>query len=408
MVRLFGIVLIASALVAVGLKPEIGSAQEVVSVKVRVVNGTAGAEPPAQLPILLLATGLDGRVAATAQGQTDDAGGFEFGDLPLLSGGQYIFSVDYAGVLYTQVLLPEELSEGVQIDVYETTQDVTVVQIRRQVLVIAGVDRAEREISAIEFVLLANDSDRTLLPDVSNPAMMSFLRFSLPPGTHDLDVQSNLPSREIISVGSGFAVTSPVVPGGHSVEFSYIFPYEGNALSYRQPLLQGAEVYQVLVPERLAPIRLGALNKVEPVQIQGTEYQAWESRGISPGQGVALELMELPEPSLTDRFEGAITSANLWRALLPGALAALLAALLALGAFRGRVSLAGSLEASGEPGGLALSSRDRLVQEIADLDDRFEKGELIDSEYRERRQVLKSRILNHSEQAPEHAPDRTL
>ena len=57
--------------------------------------------------------------------------------------------------------------------------------------------------------------------------MMSFLRFSLPPGTHDLDVQSNLPSREIISVGSGFAVTSPVTPGGHSVEFSYIFPYEG-------------------------------------------------------------------------------------------------------------------------------------------------------------------------------------
>jgi len=406
MVRLFSLVLIASTLLAVGLKPEIGSAQEVVNVKVRVVNGTAGAEPPAQLPILLLATGLDGRVAATAQGQTDDAGGFEFGDLPLLNGGQYVFSVDYAGVLYTHVLSPEELSEGVQIDVYETTQDVTVVQIRRQVMVIAGVDRSQREISAIEFVLLANDSDRTLLPDVSNPAMLSFLRFSLPPGSHDLDVQSNLPSREVISVGSGFAVTSPVVPGGHSVEFSYIFPYEGNALSYRQPLLQGAEVYQVLVPERLAPIRLGALDKVEPVRIQGTEYQAWESRGVSPGQGVALELMELPEPSLPDRFERAITSANLWRVLLPGMLGAFLAALLALGAIRGRVFLAVSSEASGEPGGLVLSGRDRLVQEIADLDDRFERGELIDAEYRERRQALKSRILNPNEQFPEQSPDQ--
>ena len=405
MLRLFSVFLFVLALLAVGLKPEISSAQEIVNVKGRVVNGTGGAKPPLALPVLMLATNQDDRVATTGQAMTDETGGFEFSDVPRLQAGQYFFSVDYAGVLYSTVLSPEELSGGVEIMVYETTQDVAVVQITRQVLVIAGVDPAEREISAIEFVLLANESDRTLLPDVSNPAMMSFLRFSLPPETHDLDVQSNLPSREIISVGSGFAVTSPVIPGGHSVEFSYIFPYEGNVLSYRQPLLQGAEVYQVLVPERLAPLRVGALEKVEPVQIQGTEYQAWEGRDISPGQGVALEFLELPEPSLPDRIEGAITSANLWSVLLPGALGAFLAALLALGAFRGRVGLSASSGASGELGGIMLSSRDRLVQEIADLDDRFERGELIDAEYRERRQVLKNRILNHSEYSREFPPD---
>ena len=64
------------------------------------------------------------------------------------------------------------------------------------------------------------------------------------------------------------------------MEYSYVFPYEGNALSYRQPLLQGAEVYQVLVPERLAPLRAGMLDEVEPVRIQGTVYQAWERRNI--------------------------------------------------------------------------------------------------------------------------------
>jgi hypothetical protein len=408
MVRVLAVVFVVAALIAGGLGAGVSSAQEVVSVKVRVVNGTAGAEPPAGLPILLLATGVDGRVAATAQGQTDDAGAFEFGDLPLLKLGQYVFSVDYSGVLYTEVLLPEELSEGVQIVVYETTRDVTVVQFRRQVLVIAGVDASEREISAIEFVLISNESDRTLLPDVSNPAMMSFLRFSLPPGTHDLDVQSNLPSREIISVGSGFAVTSPVIPGGHSVEFSYIFPYEGNALSYRQPLLQGAEVYQVLVPDRLAPVRVGGLDKVEPVQIQDTQYQAWEGRGIGPGpdQGVELELMELPEPSLMDRIEKAVTSASLWNAMLPGALVAFLAVLLLFGAFRRRGGLRTVPVATGEPGEDVLPDRESMIQEIADLDDRFERGDLVDSEYRERRQALKSCILEDMEQAPERTPER--
>jgi hypothetical protein len=255
--------------------------------------------------------------------------------------------------------------------------------------------------------LLANESDRTLLPDVSNPAMMSFLRFSLPPGTHDLDVQSNLPSREIISVGSGFAVTSPVIPGGHSVEFSYIFPYEGDAISYRQPLLQGAEVYQVLVPDRLAPVRVGGLNKVEPVQIQDTQYQAWEGRGISLGQGVELELMELPEPSLPDRIEKTVTSASLWHAMLPGALAAFLAVLLLFGAFQGRVGLRAVPTAAGEPGEDVFPDRESMIQEIADLDDRFERDELIDSEYRERRQALKSSILEDMEQTPERFPDRS-
>jgi len=289
--------------------------------------------------------------------------------------------------------------------VFETTRDVTVVQVRRQVLVIAGVDRTEREISAIEFVLLANETDRTLLPDVSNPAMMSFLRFSLPPGTHDLDVQSNLPSREVISVGSGFAITSPVIPGRHSVEFSYIFPYHGNALSYRQPLLQGAEVYQVLVPERLAPLRAGMLDEVEPVRIQGTVYQAWERRNIDAGQGVALEFLELPEPSLTDRFQRAITSATLWQAVLPSALGAFLAVLVLLGVYKGRAGFRAATEALGAPGGDIPLDPDRMVQEIADLDDRYERGELIDAEYRERRQGLKSRILESRQNEPGRSQD---
>ena len=405
MVRLIWLAIIVSALMVFGLKPDSGSAQEKVSIKGRVVNGTSGADAPGALGVLLLATDQDGRVAATGQGVTDDTGVFEFDELPLLDAGQYVFSVDYAGILYGEVLLPGELSGGVEIEVFETTQDVTVVQVSRQVLVIAGVDRTGREITAVEFVLLANETDRTLLPDVSNPAMMSFLRFSLPPGAHDLDVQSNLPSREVISVGSGFAITSPVIPGGHSVEYSYTFPYKGNALSYRQPLLQGAEVYQVLVPERLAPMRVGLLDEVGPVRIQDTVYQAWESRNIAAGQGVALEFLELPEPSLPDQFQRAITSASLWQVMLPGALGAFLTVLLILGAYKGRVGLQPSLGAAGGPGGDVPPGRERIVQEIADLDDRFESGELNDTEYLERRQALKSRILGSPELSSEQSPE---
>lgn len=47
-----------------------------------------------------------------------------------------------------------------------------------------------------------------------------------------------------------------------------------------------------------------------------------------------------------------------------------------------------------------------MIHEIADLDARFERGELINLEYRERRQALKSRVLEATEQTPEQSPDR--
>jgi hypothetical protein len=162
-----------------------------------------------------------------------------------------------------------------------------------------------------------------------------------------------------------------------------------------------------LVPDRLAPVRVGGLNKVEPVQIQDTHYQAWESRGIGPGQGVALELMELPEPSLPERIEKKVTSASLWHAMLPGALAAFLAVLVLFGALQRRVGRRTVPAASVESGEDVFPDRESMIHEIADLDDRFERGELVDSEYRERRQALKSSILEDLEQTSEQSPDQS-
>ena len=120
---------------------------------------------------------------------------------------------------------------------------------------------------------------------------------------------------------------------------------------------------------------------------------------------MALELLELPEPSLPDRFQRAIISTTLWRVVLPSALGAFLAVLLLLGAFRGRAGFRTATEALGVPAADVPLDLDRMVQEIADLDDRYERGELIDAEYRERRQGLKSRILESRQNEPGRSQD---
>ena len=103
-------------------------------------------------------------------------------------------------------------------------------------MVISEIDVAQRLATATEFVRFTNPTDKTLRPNLetARPGMFSFMRFALPPDASDVTVQSNLRGGEIISVGSGFALTAAVPPGQHSVDFAYTFPYEGGSLGVPQ------------------------------------------------------------------------------------------------------------------------------------------------------------------------------
>ena len=368
--------------------PSPASAQGTVTVSGVVLNGTGGGAVPSEVTVLMLVSRQDGGLVSTGQTITDGRGRFQFDQAPLTPGGSYSFSADFQRVFYHAVLGPEDLSGGVQLTVYETTQDVSLVKVTRQVLVIAEVDGKDREVAAIEFVRLSNAGDRTLLPDLANVQRLSFLRFSLPPLTEELNVQSDLPGGEIISIGTGFALTSAVVPGDHSVEFSFRFPYQGASVSYRQSLLQGADVYQILVPERLGQVVVLPLAPMPPVNIQGTSYRAWGGSGFGPGQGIDLKLTNLPQPSWGARLESSFTGGAFWRVAIPSVLGALLAFLLLFGGFRPSRGPSRDGTNSGE-----RQQRELMVRAVAELDERFQRGEVPEAEYQLERSGSKSRIL---------------
>ena len=392
----FGSVVLAAALALAAASVGTSNAQESVSVKGQVVNGTQGAGPvEADLPVLLLLSAQDGSLAATGQTTTDVAGRFRFDQVDLLVGGTYTLGVEYAGVLYSTSLTAQELEEELQFNVYETTEDVSAVAVTRQVMVVAKVDEEGRQVAATEFVRLVNRGDRTLLPAPLESGRMSFLRFSLPSQASGLSVQSDLPPGEVISVGTGFALTSPVAPGDHAIEFSYLFPYSGDSVSYRQNLPQGAEIYQVLVPEHLQAVQVTGLESIALVNIQGSEYRAWQGRNFPPGQGPELELVHLPQPGLLARLESSFTNDTFWRKAIPIAAGAALAFLLLFGAFkapRGAAAQGGSAPLESIPDGSSA-----LVQAIAELDERYQQGEVAEDRYQRTRQGLKSRILEPSQ-----------
>ena len=385
------VVAFALALAANGLAAI--HAQETLTVRGIVENGTSGAAVSAEISVLLLVSGPEEGLVSTGQASTDQSGRFQFEQVPKSDGGTYSLSADYAGVFYGASFTLRDLSSEVTLAVYEPTRDVSVVKVTTQVLVISDIDRKNRQISATEFVRISNESDRTLLPDLANPQQMSFLRFSLPPLAEELDVGTDLPGGDVVSVGTGFALTSPVMPGEHTLRFTFRFPYRSDSVSYRQNLPQGAEVYQVMVPERLADVGVSPLESIPAVNVEGTTYRAWEGRSFEPGQGLVLEFGNLPQPNLGQRLQKSITGGTLWKVAIPGAFGVVLASLLLIGALKAPRRVASPQAASAGDGEEDLAEREGLVREIASLDEGFQLGEVAEADYHQQRESLVTRIL---------------
>ncbi|MEC8910307.1 MAG: hypothetical protein VYC44_04875 [Chloroflexota bacterium] len=387
---LFTVLAFASLLAVLGPTPI--SAQQTLDVRGQVVNGTEGAVVPDGLNVLMLITGADGRLSGTGQTSSDAQGRFVFEDVQAREGDSYTVSADYLGVFYGVALDAADLVDDLTLTIFEITADASVVEVKRHVMVIAAVDEGAQSLSAIEFVQIDNPSDRTLVPDLTNVEQISFLRFSLPPSLTELNVNSDLPAGDIVSIGTGFAFASPVAPGPHNIDFSYTFPFDDETLPFRQSLVQGTDIFQVWIPEVIPEVEVTGLSSIDSINVQGTAYRAYEHNDIPRGQGVELEFIGLPMPGVWARFVDSVTGGKFWQVTIPCALGATLAAMLMYGLIWGyRPAFADGSSGEAEP----VNPRERaaVVQAVAALDHRYQKGELSDVYYRAQRMELVSQVL---------------
>lgn len=374
-------------------------AQETLTVRGRVVNGTAGADTPGGLPVLMLISGRDGTLEDTGQTLANPDGSFVLEEVRLIEGAGYNISVDYGGVFYGQALLPSQLADEVVITVNEATEDAGIMRVDRQVMVISNFAVAERTATATEFVRFTNPTDLTLRANLetARPGMFSFMRFALPPEATDITVQSNLRGGDVISVGSGFALTAAVPPGEHSVDFAYKFPYEGGGLEFRNSLPQGAGIFQILVPERFGSVEVGGLTPRPPVGIGDEVYRAWEGRDIPPGTGVQLRFDGLPQPGVLAQIGSALSGGSFWITAIPTAMGAVLLAFLFLGMLRRYRPAAledGTVLQDSAPAQNA-SRRAELVASLAALDEHYRAGGMGQADYDRRRAALVDRALGN-------------
>ncbi len=381
--------------VILALSPTV-AAQEQAVLKGTLVNGTADAPPPSGVTVSLHSLADTGGLASTAETVTDASGDFQFDDVPLAGVSSYAVVSDYQGNRYNALLGPQDLAQPLEISVYEATQDLSVVQVEQQALIIADIREEERRLAAVGLLNLANRSDRTLVPDLTNLAgtgQFSFLRFSLPAGAEELDVQTDLTGGRVIPMGSGFAMIAPIAPGEHSISYTFSFPYDGESVTYRDGLIQGAAVYQVLAPGKLGDIQVSPLPARPTANIGGSEYRVWEGRDFAPGQDLMVTLSGLPQPSLLSQVGNMLGQESLWQIIIPVALGVVLAFSLLYGGLMAPRGTAVVAAAAPSQEMAAPADRQALVQSVAALDEQFLRGQLSESEHQTRREELKARIL---------------
>ena len=407
--RLLALVLLLAG-IALALSPLLSSparGAETVTVVGKVANGTAGQESPAGLEVTLHVIGGDGGVDVSAAA-TDGDGRFLFPGVEVVEGSSYTIAASYQEILYSQNLEPGNLSQPVELLVHEATGNLESIRVQTDVLLISRADSGEGTVTAVEVVTLVNSGDRTFVPDLSEPGSMSFLRFSLPAGARELEVASDLSGGEVVTVGTGFALTVPVKPGAHQVSYTYSLPYEGGRLEFEHSFPMGADTFQLLLNEEAGTLLpVAGLATLPPPEVSG--YSAWGAQQQGPGSRLTLKLEGLPRPPWHERLGDALTDGPYLKTGLPAVLGLVMAGLLiyvladrrragALASASGGSSIqatgAGSVSEAPVTQRRPLSERVLLVAEIARLDDIFEAGQMPEEDYQRVREELKSRLLH--------------
>ena len=287
----------------------------------RVINLSADGQSPVGLEVILHvftpSGGVDTRTAVT-----DTDGAFAFVDVPSETNVRYALSATYKEITYG--VEPENLQAPVVLGVYETTSDLAALNIDSHILIIRGADPKENLVSAAEVVLVSNIKDRAFQPILQPASAMNFLRFTVPTGTSGLQVQSDLPSGDIMDVGTGFGLTAAVPPGSHQVSFNYTFPYEGGSASFSPTFLQGASIFRILIPEGLGEASGTGLTEAQTTSIGDETYRVWSVPNLTSRTSLSIELTGLPQPSLWQRSVNAVEENHLLVIGIPSLVAAAL------------------------------------------------------------------------------------
>jgi len=348
-----------------------------------VINRTPGGEPHSNR-IVILHIFFEDNLSNFDSVSTNDQGAFHF---TLDSSDKiigYLLVVNHKGVDYELEIVPDgRPTNNLELEIYETTDEIGTIELLSNSLMIADWDISKKTISVFEIAQIGNESNRTFVPNLKEPAKMAFLRFPIAREAIDLQVQSQLPEGQVIQVDRGFGLTTPVPPGDHGIAFTYTINYEGDSLDLSRTFSRGNKSFRILQPNDIGALISSSLTKGSDTTIGDSTFSIFQTDNIPPGTAIDVLIQDIPQPSFFSQLQDTLkSSANVW--VIPAILSSALIVLIMIG-----------LNGRGGKVSTSMIGKDEIIREIMNLDDKFEANEISEEDYLNQRKQLKSSALRN-------------
>ncbi|MBI2865737.1 MAG: carboxypeptidase regulatory-like domain-containing protein [Chloroflexi bacterium] len=366
------------------LAPSIALAQEpgTATVRGQLVNGTKDGPIPGNIAITLTDESGQNELAQTT---TDAEGRFQFPGFVPQPGVSYGIKLNYQGADYETNWPPEDPAQELPIMVYEATDDPSTISLESwHILVQPG----EGVLDIDEFMVFTNSSDRAYVGSqvVDTQGRKATLVFSLPQGAYGFQYMQGLMECCVVPTGSGLVDTMAVLPGTKEVFFHYFVDYSGGSYDLARPVDYPVTDVRLLSQEAGQEVSSTLLGNPQTVSdAEGTRYFSLATSNLSPGTVITASFTGLPKKGLQSNLR--------WLGL--GVL------VLALGGVAVAYPRLRRQSRSVPQPVPQTAARERLLFEVADLDNHYERGEIPQAEYQARRQPLMELLVHLSSQQEE-------
>ena len=392
------IVLLAAGLVLIlSLSlPSVAAEDTSGTIEGQLVNGTAGGSSVADVVVQLntLVNFRETGTPVTAKTRSD--GQFTFSNLSTSPNNSYAVTLTYQDAEYFSDFIAfgqGETSRSANITVYDSTNSDAALKVTTAHTIIS-VGKDSLDIMVIYDFTNASDRAYVGSGEIMSTGRRKTLTFSLPAEATEIKYGDGLVEKYILPSHGGFIDTMAVLPEGREVVYAYKMPYGGGTYKFQQKLDYPVAQFGLLVQGKDIKITSGQLADQGPLDMgTGTPYLYLTGQNLARGEIVSATLSKpINQKMVTIWVAGAL-------------IVMIVGAGLAYRKFKGK-SKAQPVKVGNKPAPRAAEGIDqreqKLLAELARLDDNFAAGSIQEEAYRAQRASKKAqlvKLLNTSREA---------
>jgi len=310
--------------------------------------------------------------------KSDDQGNFSFDNLHW--DRSYGITVNFKGAQYStdkMVFFPNEETKILNLPIFEPTVEEDKIEIVEAHMIVQAGDRV---LSVADLTLFNNSGDKIFVGGKElDDGRKESIRFNTPKGAQSFNFIHGINPDDIVQTTYGFADTTSIMPGQKRVVYTYDLPLSSGTTNFEKTIDYPTKNFLLLISDLERTAEVKGLSEGESVQIQGESFLKWTGMDMQPGQKI---IVELKNPTVQADYLKWGTIGFLLLIVLAGVIYSSVS--------KNKSAINNRLEK--DRGEDIKEKRIELLKEIAQLDDKFESGQIDEQKYRNIRAIKKEEL----------------